>query len=1435
MASGDALETTMSVLKIINYRVCRMGCHGAFATDCLRRTIVVLAAAAVAGLGLRSHAGTGIVGSMVQDHRSTSPDVYMDESFEARDAIRRAEALARASRWEEAAAVLQETIERNGDRLAGVGDARYVSVRREVMRQLANWPPEGVAAWRRAFERSAVEALSGAMESASLGAKVRAWETFFPSKAAGERTDELAQRAIESGRFALARRIYETALSLHPDRGTFEAAWRAHLALTLAMSGDAAEARRLFEIGGDGLATNVRWMGRDQAASDVLAQVETTFTEVGRNAGLSDAPATVADIGVVLRTGCIVDEPGLSWRRGSAQGVDPEGVGGEETPVSTTATFERAQLLTLQPVVADDLLIVQRGVNVMAFQLLGGAPVWSTAGSGAQASLDIIESLSVPEIPVVADGRVYAAAARPGLIDNALDTSEPVSMVFCLDARDGRVLWRRPAPQYGEDHAGVLFDTAVLVRRDRLFIVGRKRRAFGFEDCYLYCLRAIDGSLEFRTHLGSASTGSFGYRRTTYSLPSAAGDLIFVCTSLGTVAAVHEDTGAVIWLRTYTQSPNRGRAGRPGDLEAAPWQFTAPLTWKDRLAVMAADGEDLLILDSSTGRLERKISREALHRADAPVGMRDAVLIVAGEAVTAYDVDQDAILWSTSLPPGEPIFGRGVVLDDRVLIPTTGHLCSLRLSDGARTDHPWDVEGEGGNLLALTDMLIVAGQRQISAYLPREAIWSRLRRRLAEAPQDVGAALEFTEAALREHEHDEAMSGLEEALHRVEALNGQVTPDVRRRFFQLTMTFAERLSGAGLLTTARRERLFTLASYGPPDAAAHVLLRLRFAEWYEADQDTARAIRLLQQILSDRSLRDVVVRWEGPRAPTASEAAERRIGELIERHGPDVYAPFEEQARRQYQAAATMNDIARMLGVADTYPHSSVAAQALMAAGAMLDRARQPLRAAQTLIRAYYRYPRVPDRADLIRRIADALERAGRRAQAYGWLTKGMRDFPAALIDTGVSKVTFAQYRERLQDARRAIEVPRPVIDLPLRMARELRFDEEPQILRPAFTGHPRHSFAHLFLYTAGAVDALDPRSGRSVWTAPREIAERPLVLLSAEDMTILATPHQVFAVDAQGRTCWTFGEPHPGQNDPNRDWEGAPMFKGFAIREAELVALRDDGQMTCLRLKDGDEAWQRRLDGQPGRHLVSTDDWVICAISDGSRIFLTIASWERSGEVRNIALDDFGPVTRLMTTFDGQLLILTTDRIAAMDPESGRVRWSTVPSGRVRESMIAVDLDGLCLSTDSRTVTKLSLVDGQELWRSTPLSARTDEGLSLDIQDGNVLVGDARNVYALDGRSGQLLWKGTTPPRPNLVFRGLTRAYYYAVDVQTEGEGALPRVFFYDHRNASGVLPRDGGAMTLPASLEVTSVAVLDHAMIVQSGNILHVWVDSTTPDYQP
>ena len=1348
---------------------------------------------------------------------ATFTDVYVNDSFAASDAVARAEGLARRGDWEEAAELLQKTSDEGGGKLIRLSPGYYVGIRDHINGIIAAWPDAGLKAYRFLFERRLVTGLNELGARPPMHRLHTLLDRYFCTEGAVELSEKIAQASIESGDFAAAELVCQRIVDRHPSGRRLESRFRALLAVLAAIGGREGDA-----TGGEPL--SLRWMGSDRPLGEITKQVSEGFTIARKAPAPRSWPIFAGVSERNRRSSTTVDELGLLWRtrvdRSSArrsgstdEGADPE------------RGLDRAELLSSQPVAEGGLVFVQRFREIVALRVGTGAIVWRFRADSSRAA-DINFADDQPsgwDAVTVFDGRVYASLPGETLPFYSYESARSPSELVCLDAKTGRVIWRLDQQVIEEDFAEVMFDSSPLVRQGRMFVVGRRRRSFGFEDCYLYCFDSGSGRPLFRTHLGSASTGTFGSRRATRAIAAMHSDSVYVCSNLGTVASVSGTTGSVQWLRLYARARNKAGGSSGG---RRPWHYN-PIVWSDdRLLVLPLDAHGLLVLRATDGRLRHEVAGASMGNIETIFGVHGHILCGSGDEVGCYDLMSDEMVWSAPLPDGMTPRGRGVWADDRLLVPTRRGLSVFSVHGGEHTFMRWDTEGRAGNVLALANELIVVDGYGVSAYVRLSDILSALRERMRVAPSDPAVALELAEVSLSNGEYADALSVLEEAVKRAELLGERLEPLVRQRLFDDAIMFSRRLAARNRLEPAALNALFGYASRFTPGAAANVTYRFRFAELFEQQGDPARAVVLYQQILRDRLLRELGIDDAGTATEPAGAAARYRIGALIEQHGRAIYAPHEVDANAWLDRGIQSGDGAALERVVESFPNSEAAARALIAHGDLLVGTNQGERAAHRYAKALHDYGKRVDRPALLRKIADAYESADMMRQAYRWLGKAAREHPGVRFEHDGRRVTFDEYRRRLDRVRAQVEPSRPRIRLPLDQQFETTFVGEVSLMSPRFADVPRSSWSRYFVRTDEGIRAFDSRSGTAVWPAASPMAGATELLFSGADVVLFSTPHEIVALDVStGVRRWSHGSPPRGVDDPNADWELGDAFRGFALHGDRLVAVREGGRMVCLAIGSGEKLWTG-LPPIPCRRLwYRSDARVVCHGLVDDHAVLQILDADSGGLVSTIHTEDHRAFESVFPTIDGQVVVVGSESIASFEPDSGALRWRYPLHGRAYVASLLVDVDTLYLSDNGRTIKSLNLESGTLLWESERLVTRRHEDLTVALAGSSLIVSSSSSASGVDAVTGLTLWQGTTPEDPRFVARFLTDAYLVAVDVPEEDQRESV-AYFYDHRNASGLIPRDGGTATLGRLPDLKAVIATDGGLIVQTGSTIRGWV---------
>lgn len=1341
--------------------------------------------------------------------RGAPSDVYVNDSFEAGDAIGKAAEQARRGRWPEAAALLQRAADLEPDRVIRLAPGQYAGLQQHIADIIAGWPEDGLIAYRDRAERSIREALQECGDGCSLEWMLLLFDRYFPTASAGTLAHRIAQIAIEEADLDLAARVYQRVLDAHPDRLALGDDYRPMLSIVRAMQGrTATDADAAIEA-------RLRWMGVEHSLAEIRPQATTIFEALRAPPSTADWPLLGGDNLRSRTSPAELEEPALLWRFGAAPAP----------PLSDGSSFTGAMAGTsfLSPTVVGDIVVVQAFRSVTALRATTGAVVWrygpdsDTVGP----SDDFGDRPAGMETPTIAGGRVYASLPTDADPFYGSSSNSRPSAIACVDLSTGRQIWRTEARQFGDGSGEMVFDASPLVDHGRVYVVGRKRRSFGFEDCYLFAFDSANGSLVFRTHLGSASTGTFGSRPVTTSVPAKYGDTVFVATNLGSVAAVSAHTGSVRWLRLYPRQVADSDGNQWSGRDLPPWAAN-PVLWSDgRLHVLPTDNRELLVFDATTGERSALPASPDLGEVDTLVGAVGNVVCAAGRVVSCVNTDQGEVAWSVPLEPDEQLVGRGVwTAKGTLVIPTSRGLAQYQVRDGSRELFPWERGGHGGNIVAVRDRLFVGGLGTVSAYARRSEMWQALRERMKAFERDPVPAIELAEVAMRSSDVEQALAALAEGVRRAE-LVGRPAPDLQRRIYEDSLLLADALLASGRAMQATIETLQLYATTYAPDAPAQLDQRIQFAMVFERAGLPEPAVRLMQQVLRDRSLRDVVAtRFQRPGAELARDAIDR----LIERSGRAVYATFDAEAKAALDSARAVGDLGALAAILDNFPNSDAAPLSLLAQADILLTQNRPMAAAKALVRTYVRYPQLPDRPILLRRVADAYERAGKPQQAYRWLNRAAREFPQYRFDAGGRSTTFAQYRDRLGDVRAAVDPVRPVVELPLAASEPVELPGGTSLLAPRFADDPSNRWSRYFCADNERVTAFDSRTGAPAWKEPALIGTAVELLVATDEVAAFASTDELFAIAvATGERRWTLGRPPRMAERPDDDWEHGQGIRSCDLEQDRLVCVRDGGEMFSLSIRTGTVHWVQTYRPTAVGPVRILDPWVVYHIQQDGAAVICLVDLETGKWIDAIPTQESRPIEAIYVPLDGQLLTLTSQTMACYDTEVRAWRWQTSLDGHVRRSSLLFDLDSVFLSDDGYHVRRFSLETGRMEWESARLQQRGGGDISVDRIGPTLIVTTSLGVTALDSVDGRTLWEGTTPARPRFTRRFITRHYVGVLDTPPadarEGDTSL---IFYDHRNASGLIPRDGGIIDMGRLTDVRQILALEGSIVIQNGSSL-------------
>lgn len=883
--------------------------------------------------------------------------VYVDDAPAAADALARVRDHIAANNLDEAVRVLQSLLDEQADRVtpsAGDPDV-FVSVRSRVHEALLDNPPL-LGRYR---------ALVGPRAAAELesGATAAVERSLLLTSAGMEATLRIAQGLMEDGKFEAARLALDQ-LERHPDRlGADGAGDRAAslgkdaagLLATLSGYIPRAEVRAMAE----------RWaaesgsplpegFGRERAWPDrALCEGESPLGPLPElsTSGLISKPLWTVPIGPASPIS--LDLPlQMAGAAGRGQGSIPL----------------HARVLEVLPTVCEDLLVINDGAVISAWDRFTLSPRWTVQPSGISQNRDDANDAErafglqrraiwgaingSDALTVTIRGRYGAVATGR----NAGAGRDGDDRVHGLDARTGRVRWTRTLSDIDPGLSDSMVRGPLEIVEGVVILAARKhlpdRRLLSLT---LVGLDADTGRTIWQRVIGSAgwlpfAAQSYGPEGTTIDRGIA-----YRSDRLGVVGAVECASGRAVWMRRIPADANN-----TGQTDPQAWEISRPIVHasapRPSIIVVAPDQKRLVRLDQTTGQeLESTPTGRILQGGPAYL-LRAGEMIAAIPSASAGGASRIAFLPIDDLDAGEvsltPLFdppgiwGRVSVVGDKVLAPIVD---GLALIDPARPGSRPLLQAldEPGNILALGRQLLVIDDSRAHSYLQWETAESILTERMAADPADPTPAVTFAELAYRAGRPERIEATVDAALaairrdpeaernrtaraRLIETLNAMINSGLEPMETRADAPAAAadpgraRTRGAippriedRRLLAALVERLGT-AAQTPDDRVAVVLAGGRLAEQAGEDDpaQATRAAALYQQVFDDPQL--AMANWRGSGVSIRGELeAARRLEQLIARFGATVYAAEEAEAARLLAEAgpdASVESLERLVG-----------------------------------------------------------------------------------------------------------------------------------------------------------------------------------------------------------------------------------------------------------------------------------------------------------------------------------------------------------------------------------------------------------------------------------------------------------------------------------------------------------------------------------------
>lgn len=604
-----------------------------------------------------------------------------------------------------------------------------------------------IAAWRRIDPRWQAAAIGApAEEVAALG-----WEGVLPRLKLADFESLLSASAS----FLQPKRGWPLGCYINSDLNQVEVGLRLVSAFRLA--GEEKTAERLTELVKRWHPTSSVWQaGREQPLAAALAAIRsdaagTNALSVERN--LSDWNTLGRDGCRVYHTGPLKSLPGFpSWQVELPAADLPMLDMSTELPLGA-AGIARANgdlegtLVRSLPVIHDGVVIVQRGRQMVAYELKSGIS-WPSGSAAFPLLVDADNDQQTPKsLPLPADGQVWytLSAANNRVVGRfgppesgwlqVLQPQRSLSRIMALDLnREGQLMEGYPAAVADLGRDGWELEGTPLIVGDRLY-AGLSRRGQATLENAVGCLDLASGQWLFVTvPLGNARPLELGTRnRLASSLVSYRSGVIYYHGDCGTVAAFDSEAGKLLWSFRYRRAP-LAEGGYPRRLRGRRIQSSPVAIVGSMVIVMAADLDRLLALDSQDGRLLWATPLGVAADVDQVLGVAGDNLIVGGDSL--YWIDRWSgnvqVSWpagTTSQPNGslpQPRrAGRGLMAGSEICWPTAeaiwvfdGQTSAIHGAEVAvprrRIDlKPWGVQG--GDLVAADGTLVMTSGRTLLA------------------------------------------------------------------------------------------------------------------------------------------------------------------------------------------------------------------------------------------------------------------------------------------------------------------------------------------------------------------------------------------------------------------------------------------------------------------------------------------------------------------------------------------------------------------------------------------------------------------------------------------------------------------------------------------------------------------------------------------------
>lgn len=796
------------------------------------------------------------------------------------------------------------------------------------------------------------------------------------------------------------------------------------------------------------------------------------------------------------------------------------------------------------------------------------------------------------------------------------------SQLTARDAQNGRLRWRIGQGAGRDEFSRMArWISPPAIVGDRVFVV-----AVHIQSYHLVCLDAADGRLLWRSFISHRPESAMAWQSTA-DLSSASAlrvtaGRVLCLTNGGVFACFDQLTGEPRWFCQYAALVISGVNVMPPARLAA----VNPILSHERTAViLPADLDQVMAFDIGTGRMLWRQPREqqrflagiAAEKADA-----GALVVFGGTSAAARSLEDGKLVWNKLLEAGA---GRPVLRNGTLYAFTRNRgLVQLDARSGRELRASPMPAGEFRHLADGEAALMAIGSRSVAALRDYGDAIAEMTRRVEAAPEEPRRWRERGELNLQSARLAEAMEDLAKARSlqekarvshaETDTLLFRCAMEMAARDTDKPLAWLERAGAYATTATARSERW------------------LRIADAQEARKNWAAAGEALRQLLDHETAAwlDVAavndaagVRLVGGRVLNRSVALQR-LEQLAAAHGRGVAGRSGTAAGRRLADAIKHHDTHALAEFIASQAPGESWESAWLAQASWRFAARNYDGAAETLLWFLRAEPKAARRGDAALGVTLAGVRAGRGGLARHGLALVEALPPKTRLSFGGISGTAAELRRTLShDAPAAAgqgsnENAKPGQEIALLagagdLAGGKLFVEGRRFVRVAADG------ARVMWASA---EVTDKRGGLDSSPAAAVLV----------DTVLLFRGSQIVALDADtGKLLWQergVRLENPGEA-PRSDVfrrmvamvgaSGRPMSPGWRtmfVAGSQLFRVKTSGEIESVSPRDGETVWSARLPEMPVA-------WAAASVRESERyLALVAAGGSNTAENRVAVLD---------------------------------------------------------------------------------------------------------------------------------------------------------------------------------------------------------------------